>query len=331
MKVIKEAKEIKESKKLKESFEGQEVFNDLFDRAKLNLEEDSEEGIDEAVHEAIDEGLIYNADILNLAYDYGVIDYGELVEKMYDELYGDLYRKVEEYLEEEKDESLTESKQINEGPGAGYSIVSTNYFVDGTVTNYTRDEDGTDYRYHCTVDMTGTCGGVIAESYYYGTEELQNVPIKVTDVEIWVDKNYVDENGFTDEELKDEIISVLKGSSYELNYGGGWSHVTYDGQLTDDGYLETHSSGEATASVYITDEETIDYIDRAVSGDTRYETYSVWDSEGVVDEFDEEDEAREYANENDDIVKITHDYWVDFKEGSDIEHSEIIWKSIRKN
>lgn len=81
--------------KTKDTFRGDEIINDLFDRVSSL----SNDGVDDegAIEQAIDDGLIYYSDIIDLAEHYGVIDYADLVTKFYDDLYADLSNKLEEY------------------------------------------------------------------------------------------------------------------------------------------------------------------------------------------------------------------------------------------
>lgn len=84
----------KGKKLLKETWRGEDVINDLVDRAKLWLEDGHT--IEDAVIGAIDDGLIYSRDIWDLAEHYGVIDDIELIDKYYDYLYEDIYNKLAE-------------------------------------------------------------------------------------------------------------------------------------------------------------------------------------------------------------------------------------------
>ena len=77
------------SKSVKESWEGESIIDDLIDRAKSLIEEGHD--ADDAVSEAIDEGLIYTDDIFALAQHYGSIDDSTLLESYYEDLYSDIY------------------------------------------------------------------------------------------------------------------------------------------------------------------------------------------------------------------------------------------------
>ena len=109
----------KMGKKVVEEFNGSyhtlTIIDDLVDRAALIYKEQADPDIDEAIREAIDEGLIYFEDILHLAEAYGVIDYGELVDRFIDELSYDMGTKLESILAEEDDEIKESIKgRVNE-------------------------------------------------------------------------------------------------------------------------------------------------------------------------------------------------------------------------
>lgn len=98
----------KMGKKVVEEFNGSyhtwSIIEDLVDRAKRIYKERGDSDIGAAVMKAIDEGLIYNDDILELADAYGVIDCGELVDKFIDDLSGDMTTHLELILAGEDDE-----------------------------------------------------------------------------------------------------------------------------------------------------------------------------------------------------------------------------------
>lgn len=112
----------KMGKKVVEEFNGSyhtlTIIDDLVDRAKLIYKEQSEPDISEAVMQAIDDGLIYNEDILEIADAYGVIDYGELVDRFVDELAYDMGTQLESILAEDGDEFEESIKgRVNERKG----------------------------------------------------------------------------------------------------------------------------------------------------------------------------------------------------------------------
>ena len=106
----KESCEKGENKKdLKETWDGENVIDDLVDRAKSNIDEGAD--LDDAIMSAIDEGLIYTSDIYDLAQHYGSLDDSEIIESYYDDLYSDVYSQVEDYEPEVEDEESEEEEE----------------------------------------------------------------------------------------------------------------------------------------------------------------------------------------------------------------------------
>lgn len=100
-------------KNLEESYYA-DVFEDLVDRAK-SWKSDGNSN-EEAVEKAIDDGLIYNEDIVALADNYGVINYGDLISDMYEDLFEDILNKLDETNESCKsleERNLTSSEKAN--------------------------------------------------------------------------------------------------------------------------------------------------------------------------------------------------------------------------
>lgn len=85
-------------RKVKDS-NSDDVLYDLQDRAMSEYDGD----IEEAIERAIDDGLIYNEDILALAERYGVVDYSQLITDFYDDLYNDLREYLEDNIEGEEE------------------------------------------------------------------------------------------------------------------------------------------------------------------------------------------------------------------------------------
>ena len=91
---------LKESKNLKESWECEDLIDDIVDSAKSIIEDGYSE--DDAVRDAIDNGLIYTDDVYTFARHYGSISDSELIESFYDDLYNDVYSRVQGYANEYK-------------------------------------------------------------------------------------------------------------------------------------------------------------------------------------------------------------------------------------
>ena len=100
-------------KVLKETWDGENVIDDLVDRAKGYMDEG--EDIDDAIMGAIDTGLIYTKDIRDLAIHYDTMpEDSELIEGFIEDLMSDMYNELSDYEpevendDEETDESLNE-------------------------------------------------------------------------------------------------------------------------------------------------------------------------------------------------------------------------------
>jgi len=108
---------LKEGKKLTETIKGEDILDDLVDRAIMNLKDgidDDRTDVESAVEKAIDDGLIHNDDILSLGIHYDAIDTDDILDNIYSVLTNDLINKVTEKLGEtykSADESLKEEKK----------------------------------------------------------------------------------------------------------------------------------------------------------------------------------------------------------------------------
>lgn len=111
------AKKTRKGKVLKESFKKRnlkeswgDVYEDLVDRAKSWIDDGYD--LDDAVNRALDDGLIYTSDIMELGSHYGVINDSQIISDMYEDLYSDVYGDVSDYYDEaheNDDEDVDES------------------------------------------------------------------------------------------------------------------------------------------------------------------------------------------------------------------------------
>lgn len=111
--IIEEEEEIEESckvekKELKESLneDGIDVKFDLIDRAKSYIDEGKD--IDDAIANAIDDGLIYDQDRIAIAYYVGALDTSELLGNAYDSIFSEIYEEVKDYKAEKEEEEEME-------------------------------------------------------------------------------------------------------------------------------------------------------------------------------------------------------------------------------
>lgn len=244
------------------------------------------------------------------------------------------------------DKVLTESfrKGLNEGPGAGYTITSKGYNMQGSVSDvisvvYT--DKG--YVIKALCDFVGKVKEFKANSYYSGTGDVDNLPIHCDSFEIRIplaNDEVIEEitNG-AKEVTKDNIdagylaeavLDVLYTSECSFVYGGGYVHSKYDGQVNDYDHLDydPYYFDDIKATIYLTNQEDIDKVDRMTQG-YGYETiYSVIDDDyDVVDSFDNEEDAIVYAKENG-YNEVRADYQYEDWDGNiDIDEGDTIWSS----
>jgi hypothetical protein len=76
-------------------------------------------------------------------------------------------------------ESKKFRKGLNEGPGAGYTVSSNRYALQGDVGMVSVKKNDTHYIITATCDFVGTVKEFSAEGYYSGTGEQKNLPIKL--------------------------------------------------------------------------------------------------------------------------------------------------------
>lgn len=196
----------KAGKKVVEEFEGSPdasaIIDDLIDRAKLIYKEQDDSDIDEAVSEAIDDGLIYYADIIKLADAYGVIDYGELEDKFIDDLSDEMRTKLEHMLAEEDDE-IEESVKGRENE-RGKSANGDNTIRDWYIKTYPTDEIGGEIDESVTFDdvfaglknhedfyeMIGVYDSIVRERIFDELAKSKNVSYDKI-YKLWLDESAI--------------------------------------------------------------------------------------------------------------------------------------------
>ena len=221
-------------------------------------------------------------------------------------------------------EACCESKQINEGPGAGYWLEGTiedikvSKITDSQVVN---GKWGTVVRFQ--VEAKGVFDGSCS-SYYYGAKVKDNVDV----VALEFDEMVLDE--LDKESVKDINVNDLNNyfNMYNVNFksstiGGGWAHSKFDG------YAQTQYSDDLpygmTAIGIIFNEEATSFIDYAVQGENAQVEYK---ADGEDEYFESEEEAIEYAKENhcNEVVKTEWYFNYSFgDEDSDDWNSETVW------
>lgn len=220
---------------------------------------------------------------------------------------------------------LGESKQLNEGPGAGYFI--SGKISDVEVKSFVKTGEKQDEYSNLAIfktDIKATLNDVEAESYYY-SGSIKSAPISIYYVELGANET----EDYTDADWKQYLIDALNKCAIKTVIGGGWSHTTFDGNIEAGEY--DIKDGDDVAAVYfdMTDKEDVEYIDKAVTGDTIYDTYEVLDENSeFIEGFDDKDEAIKFAKENEEAFKVERVAFVEYRNGDSdpIGDTEVVWE-----
>ena len=224
---------------------------------------------------------------------------------------------------------IRESKALNEGPGAGYTIkgtienVKVNQFV---ITGYDKDK----YNTYAVIklDASADFNKVSVESYYYGGE-IDSTPIHISMVHLEVEEG---------EELSaEDIATMVEDTKIDVILGGGWSHSTFDGEIITDYKGIEDSYYVSFIGFELTDKGAVEYLDRAAIDGYREPQLEVVysDNQGTetLEVFgeDEEDEAIAWAKENggNAVIKVNEVYKYTKRDGLvlwDVDDYETIWE-----
>ena len=229
--------------------------------------------------------------------------------------------------------NLKESQKLKEGAGAGYTIGGE--IAEATVNNFTVTKESTfndygDRTFEVTCDIDVTIDDLTFESYYHG--DNVDFPVYAKVIKLTLDDNGMsdDHNDLTDEDIK----YALEGTKFSILVGGGYTHTKFTGML--DGDAEGYMYSDFFVShitLNFTQDEIVNFIDNKVSGSLDDPTYDVMDDEGsVVESFDNEESAIEYAKANDyaEVVIDYHNFHLVDPDGSmddeDVmDNHETIW------
>ena len=244
-------------------------------------------------------------------------------------------------------------KKLNEGPGAGYKIASKCTIkkinslaldkIDYFKENVTYGIVYVDATFNCDADLSVT--DLEFASYDFGGNVDRSVDGKATKISLSmtfeVDSTRIDSD-FVERKINGAIESIktlLVGETFDTKivYGGGWSHVTYDGTIAElsdvssvnytGAYYNDYDTEITGADAKITEQDVIDYIDMVVTGDDLETHYNVFDEDDdLIETFDSQEDAIEFAKNNngdsvDEIILIT-----DINGESDVLDSTTVWR-----
>lgn len=239
--------------------------------------------------------------------------------------------------------SLSE-RYLQEGPGAGYTVkgeidkvVSVNSFeVDdkefkGTYTPLGSDESIEYYTVDVNCNIDVLLSSISIESYYYGGLIEDAIPAKVNFIRLYG----VDEGVEITKDILDSAIRTI--NQFEVSLGGGWSHSTFDGIISTDDIDEANYYDENSSKfeyvefieIQLEDQNAITYLDKACTGDNTVILYDVIEDDELVDSFDDEDAAIEFAKTCDGTdVEVEANEFVEYYNGDldPTNYSETVWQ-----
>ena len=238
-----------------------------------------------------------------------------------------------------------ESKQLNEGPGAGYTLEGVIRVTGIETLKPVKYDADIYYGPNNSYDVTFECVGVGTiedfrfNSYYYGDIiDSANIDISTVKVNLWKEGGFEDIEAYVKsnlEDIRDCIVGARVESSY--TYGGGYVHSKFDGTVCDiDEPLNNSYSAEyndVCAELFamdatIRDTDIIEYVDKAVTGDTYYVRYEVMDRDGeYIEDFEDESDAIEYAKSYPASEVVETTYHKLFNGDIDIEESKTSWEN----
>lgn len=211
---------------------------------------------------------------------------------------------------------IFESKQLNEGPGAGYTVSGTlTKVVVHKILNVEK-VGGTDLaEYKIDIEADAEFVDVEANSYYYGGK-IDSTPVHISSITLETTEGDVSTS---------DVKWALDNAKIEANLGGGRSHSTFDGVIDVD-YNGIENSSELLAvTMEMLDTDAIEYLDRAVQDGYTDTLYAAVIDGVQEDAFDTEEEAIEYAKKYDcDEVVIIYQTMM-FNGDIDVETGGTVW------
>lgn len=236
------------------------------------------------------------------------------------------------------------------GVGAGYSVKSEldNIRVNNIELDNQHEHYGTSViACNCDIDCDATIKN--ASSYYEGADINITTPCKITYIEVQLfykqdiesifgveDADEIDIANFNKDAFIDYLESLFyNGVISETGIGMGYIHTKYNGQIANrKDYGKEYPTELISLEATISDTDIINYVDKVVTGEDLSTTYSVFLDDDISNEFEEEDEAIDYAKElyeegDGDIKVVMEVFREDFEGNWDLDYDEVVWSSTR--
>lgn len=171
--------------------------------------------------------------------------------------------------------SLIESKQLNEGAGAGYTVQGELYeikinHIEDIEVHQDKSAFGTDLEFaKVKVDADARFDGTV-ESYYYGAE-LEGAQVKITEFDInpnilhYLGLEEFNYGEITAEDLESQFGSTLTFKSDVI--GGGWIHTPFNGNVTASRVDDDYSPFVDGVSFHFVNKADIDYAEQGLQGE----------------------------------------------------------------
>lgn len=170
--------------------------------------------------------------------------------------------------------SLIESKQLNEGAGAGYTVQGELYeikinHIEDIEVHQDKSAFGTDLEFaKVKVDADARFDGTV-ESYYYGAE-LEGAQVKITEFDInpnilhYLGLEEFNYGEITAEDLESQFGSIKFKSDV---IGGGWVHTPFNGNVTASRVDDDYSPFVDGVKFHFVNQEDIDYAEQGLQGE----------------------------------------------------------------
>lgn len=271
-----------------------------------------------------------NFDLLDAIFDISAEDREDELSQLVCDIMPDVisgYATDSVYSELLNNSKVVESKKLTEGAGAGYTVEGELRYDPEIKSFNVVSRENNIAEVDC--DINGILDDVVFESYEYG-DKVDEANVHIS--HLTLDVEYLKDDDDNDKEIDQYAIrDALDGLKISPLIGGGWSHTTFNGDLSCD---DSKVDGNAYSDVYVlgvqmnlTDESLVDFIDKAVQGENIFTQYTVFnENDEAVETFDSIEDAIKYAENNNDSKVESSMFKYSFNEDiEDLFVDEVVW------